>query len=210
MKSYPYQPNDVAHLLNEKQIPFDWHTHPELHTVDDAQRLRGHLGGGSVKNLFLKDRDQHFYLIVCSSHRQFDLKVFRHHIQCRRLSFASPDELWMYLGVRPGSLSPFALYNASQLKKETDFPPFRFFVDVNLLAYKLNNFHPLHNTYTCQIAPKHWLSLIEEWGFFSEGLLFEAPNQFSEERLDFSEDLSSEEYAHWVGKSLILKPLNKA
>ena len=206
MKSYPYQPNDVAHLLKVKQIPFNFHTHPALHTVKDAQTLRGHLGGGSVKNLFLKDRDQNFYLIVCLSHRHFDLKAFRDQMKCRRLSFASPEELWMHLGVRPGSLSPLALYNASQLKKEYPFPSsFRFFVDLGLLAYEFNNFHPLQNTYTCQIAPKYWLSLIKEWGFSCEGLSFKNPTQPTDELLDISKEKRMEEYIQLMSKPFILK-----
>ncbi|HUA54339.1 MAG TPA: hypothetical protein VMB81_19340, partial [Candidatus Sulfotelmatobacter sp.] len=39
-------------------------SHPPLRTVEDSKRLRGDLAGGHIKNLFLRDKRQRFWLVV--------------------------------------------------------------------------------------------------------------------------------------------------
>lgn len=151
-------PEQMIELLRSRGVIHEVHRHPPLHTVEDAQRERGHLGGAYVKNLFLRDRSGELLLLVCLSHRELNLQALRHALGYRRLSFASAELLWEHLGVRPGSVSPLALCNASP-------KALSFFADRALLDYELNNFHPLSNEATVQLSPSAWCALVSEWGF---------------------------------------------
>ena len=51
-------------ILTELGIQTNTISHPPLRTVEEAQRLRGHIEGGHVKNLFLKDKKKRYWLLV--------------------------------------------------------------------------------------------------------------------------------------------------
>ena len=174
--------NDVEHLnhsinqrhisaerllawLSDKQVSFTLHHHPPLHSVEDAQELRGDLGGAYVKNLFLKDRSGELFLLTCLSHQTVNLQWLRREIGCRRLSFVKPDQLWSMLGVRPGSISPFALINAPK-------GSLIFLADEEIKHHDLSNFHPLSNEMTVQIKLDDWVALVENWGFTPSWIRF--------------------------------------
>jgi|LauGreDrversion4_2_1035121.scaffolds.fasta_scaffold426641_2 Ala-tRNA(Pro) deacylase len=155
---YRRSPEEVLALLRARGALHAVHSHPPLHTVEDARRLRGDLEGAFVKNLFLRDRSGDLLLLVCLSERDIDLQALRHLLGYRRLSFASPEQLWEHLGVRPGSVSPLALINATP-------GALTLFADEALRASPLNNLHPLTNELTAQVSPEGWVSLAREWGF---------------------------------------------
>ena len=147
----------IEHLTAEGLIT-EVHRHPPLHTVEEAKVLRGDLGGAYVKNLFLRDRSGELLLLVCLSDREVNLQSLRHLLGYRRLSFASAEQLWEHLGVRPGSVSPLALCNATP-------GALSFYADSALRDYALNNFHPLSNEATVQLSPSAWGGLVSTWGF---------------------------------------------
>lgn len=140
--------------------------HPPLHTVEEAKTLRGDLGGAYVKNLFLQDRSGALLLLVCLSHREINLQALRHLLGYRRLSFASAEQMWIHLGVKPGSVSPLAVMNATP-------GAFSFYADMGLKDYELNNFHPLSNEATVQLTPNDWEALTKEWGFAPQWISLE-------------------------------------
>ena len=144
--------------LRDKQVSFVLHHHPPLHSVEDARTMRGDLGGAYVKNLFLRDRSGKLFLLTCLSHQSVNLQWLRREVGCRRLSFVKPDQLWSMLGVRPGSVSPFALINATQ-------GSLIFLADEELKHHDLCNFHPLSNEMTVQIKLDDWVDIVESWGF---------------------------------------------
>ncbi len=159
-------PEEVLELLRARGALRGLHRHPPLHTVEDARRLRGDLEGAFVKNLFLRDRSGDLLLLVCLSHRAVDLQALRHLLGYRRLSFASAEQLWEHLGVRPGSVSPLALINAAP-------GALTLFADEGLRGYELNNLHPLSNELTAQVPPEEWAALAREWGFEPRWVRFE-------------------------------------
>lgn len=154
----PYQPEELLQELDQQHIPYELFHHPPLHTVEDALRLRSNLDGSYVKNLYLRDRKGEMILIVCHHLRTVHLQRLRKALGYKRLSFASTEQLWNDLGVRPGSVSPLALINAVS-------GSLRFFADQDLQQNTLTNFHPLTNEMTVQIGLKDWVSLCTLWGF---------------------------------------------
>jgi Ala-tRNA(Pro) deacylase len=163
----PKTPQELLSYLQQREIGYHLHTHPPLHTVEDALRERGHLGGSYVKNLYLKDRKGQMALIVCLNIREVNLQKLRRAIGYRRLSLASEETLWRDLGVRPGSVSPLALINASP-------STLTLFADQDLLEEDLTNLHPLTNEMTVQLACTDWVKLCIEWGFDIQWIDFNA------------------------------------
>jgi len=132
------------------------HDHPPLLTVEDSKLLRGDLPGGHCKNLFFKDRKDRYVLVVALEDRKIDIKALGDKLGMR-LSFASPERLWQALGVRPGSVTPFALVNDQARQVEVH-------LDAAMMAHDLLNYHPLVNTKTTAIASADLLRFIEACG----------------------------------------------
>jgi len=127
------------------QIAVATHRHPPLHTVAQSRSLRGTLPGGHIKNLFLRDKKRHQFLVTVEEDREVDLKALR---QCLgtngNLSFGSAELLLKALGVTPGSVTPFAVMNDSA-------GDVTFVLDAGLMAHATLNAHPLHNEATVAI-----------------------------------------------------------
>lgn len=123
--------------------------HPPAHSVADARRLRGALAGGHAKNLFLKSKKGEYALVVMGEDDPVDVQALARGLGLARLSFASPERLWDWLGVRPGAVTPFALLNAAG---NPDRAMLRVVFDADLLAHDPLWFHPLHNAATTAIA----------------------------------------------------------
>ena len=120
--------------------------HPPLHTVEDAQALRGDISGGHVKNLFVKDKKGRLFLLVVGEEAQIDLKRVHERIGAQgRLSFGSPELLEAVWGVRPGAVTPFGALNDTEGRVTVA-------LDAAMMANERLNFHPLVNTRTTGLA----------------------------------------------------------
>ncbi len=74
-----------------------------------------------------------------------------------RLSFGSEQALHEALGVRPGSVTVFALINDRARRV-------RLVLDQALMAHALVNFHPLANTATTAVSREGLLRFLEALG----------------------------------------------
>ena len=119
--------------------------------------LRGELPGGHVKNLFLRNKKGAMWLVVAEEDRQIDLKALGEKIGAGRVSFGSPDRLMQYLGVLPGSVTPFGVINDKGLEVQV-------VLDRALLDHDPVNVHPLTNDRTTAISPKDLLAFLEATG----------------------------------------------
>ena len=146
---------DLFELLSVKNKDFQIHDHDPLFTVQDSERLRGKIGGAHTKNLFLKNKKDEFFLFSCEENVQVDLKNFSKSIGAKNLSFANEIYLEKYLGIKPGSVSPYALLNDLENKVN-------FYLDEVLYNSEMINYHPLVNTTTITIKTKEFISFILE------------------------------------------------
>jgi Ala-tRNA(Pro) deacylase len=119
--------------------------HPPVFTVDEGHDIKAAMPGGHTKNLFLKDKKGQLWLISALGETRIDLKSLPAKIGAARLSFGSEARLFEALGVRPGSVTAFALINDPQHKV-------RFVVDAALMEADPVNFHPLENTATTALS----------------------------------------------------------
>lgn len=150
--------SDFYKFLAEYQVTHIRHDHPPLYTVDDVKRLVPDLPGEKTKNLFLRDKPgKRHFLVVVKAEKQVDLKGLQEFIGCAKLSFGSAERLKKYLGITPGAVSIFAIYNDRKQAVEV-------YVDQELWSSDAFQFHPLVNTSTLTISKKALLRFIDAVG----------------------------------------------
>lgn len=153
----PTAPDELLARLDALGIAAVTHRHPPLFTVEESKALRGDLPGGHCKNLFLKDRKDRCWLVVALEDAAVPLNSFDRVIGSARLSFASAERLWRVLGVRPGSVTPFALVNDRERVVNV-------VLQKAMLDHDPLNYHPLSNDRTTAIAPADLLRFIRACG----------------------------------------------
>jgi len=143
--AHSISPAQLLACLEDLGIDAKTHSHAPLMTVQDSQNLRGDIPGLHAKNLFLKDKKQQLWLVVCEESRTVDLKQLRKRIGSAGLSFGRAELLYETLGVNPGSVTPFSIINdpAHQV---------RVVLDISLSEAEAVNFHPLTNTQTTTLC----------------------------------------------------------
>jgi Ala-tRNA(Pro) deacylase len=123
----------------------------------EAVALRGRLPGGHCKSLFLKDKKGGLWLAIVLEERRVDLKALAALLGGPRFSFGSPELLYETLGVRPGSVTPFALVNDPERRVAV-------VLDKSMLEHDPLNYHPLKNDRTTAISPADLLRFIAACG----------------------------------------------
>jgi Ala-tRNA(Pro) deacylase len=106
-------PQQLFARLAELGLAHNTVEHEPVFTVEQAKAHRGTLPGHHIKNLFLRNKKEEMWLVVALEDRVIDLKRLGDMLGAGRLSFGSPDRLRKYLGVEPGSVTPFAVINDS-------------------------------------------------------------------------------------------------
>jgi Ala-tRNA(Pro) deacylase len=157
MPPAPLTPEELFARLDVLGIPHRTYSHPPVFTVADATALRGSLPGGHCKSLFLKDKKGGFWLAVMLEERRTDLKKLALRLTAPRFSFGGAADLYRVLGVRPGSVTPFAFVNDI----EHLVTPV---LDAAMLDHDPLNYHPLSNDRTTAVAPADLLRFIAACG----------------------------------------------
>src|SRR5882672_1008942 len=160
-------PQQLFARLQELGIAQRTVKHPPVFTVEQAKALRGDLPGHHVKNLFLRNKKEEMWLVVALEDRAIDLKRLGERLGAGRLSFGSPERLRKYLGVEPGSVTPFAVINDTRHQVTL-------VLDRGLQAEGLVNAHPLTNAMTSAIALADLLRFFEATGHTPRWLDFTA------------------------------------
>lgn len=153
----PTAPEALLVLLSDLGIAYQLHHHPAFFTVAEGLVFEKNIPGGHCRNLFLKDKKGRMVLVSALNETVLDLKKLAAHLGYDRFSFGSPDRLWTYLGVRPGSVCPYAVVN----DKAGDVPVV---LDAGIMAYDIVNFHPLINTMTIGVKPADLVCFLEKTG----------------------------------------------
>jgi len=149
---------DIYAVLEELGISYRKYEHPPVSTVEEADKHRGEMRGGASKNLFLRNnKGRRHYLIVAESDRTINLKRMQGLLGESSLSFASPERLQKYLGLEPGSVSPFGIINDEN--KEVVV-----IIDAGLMRHETQHFHPNINTATLAVAREDFRRFLEQSG----------------------------------------------
>lgn len=157
---YPACESDLIRFLEKLKITTTTVYHPPVHTVEDAKKVRGNIIGGHCKCLFVRDKKKQRALIVMNEDKKADLKAIATMLGIGRLSFASAKSLMEILGVKPGSVTPFGLFNATER-----YPNIIVAIDKDMIKNTYLNYHPLHNAATTTIQSIDLLKFIKACGF---------------------------------------------
>lgn len=150
--------DDLFAFLDEMGIKTETISHPAVFTVEEAKSLRGEIPGAHVKNLFIKDKKGNLFLISALEDTRIDLKTIHETIGgSGRVSFCSADQLREHLGVEPGSVTPFAVFNDKAGKVHA-------ILDKRLMTHERINVHPLINTMTTGIAREDLVAFMGKTG----------------------------------------------
>jgi Ala-tRNA(Pro) deacylase len=132
----------VAACLTTLGIAFERYEHPPIATAEEGEVHWAGIEAVHCKNLFLRNqKGTRHYLVILAHTKRADLRAVANQIGDGKLSFASADRLMKYLGVTPGSVSPFGLIN-------DEHHHVRVYLDRELKAAPRISFHPNINTAT--------------------------------------------------------------
>lgn len=144
--------------LESLAIPSSTVTHAPVFTVAESQELRGRIAGAHSKNLFVKDKKGRLFLVTALEDASIDLKKLHEAIGAQgRVSFCSADQLREFLGVEPGSVTPFAAMNDAGGRVQI-------ILQDALMQHAVQNFHPMTNTATTTISNTDLLRFLESVG----------------------------------------------
>lgn len=148
----------VLNYLDSNNYTYDYYEHPEAPTISIAKEHWRKDGSKHCKNLFFRNhKGNRHYLVVLDCEQDLDIHDLEKRLHQGKLSFASPQRMEKYLGITPGSVSPFGLIN------DTD-NHVHLFLDKNLENYDLLSFHPNDNHATVVISKEQFARYLQEVG----------------------------------------------
>lgn len=148
----------VYEVLSRLGIRFDYLEHPAAPTVEIARQYWKNLDSKHCKNLFFRNHkgDRH-YLVVFDCDRQLPIHDLERLLKQGKLSFASEKRMIHYLGLTPGSVSPFGLINDAEHHVYV-------FLDETLRSARKLSFHPNDNRASLAIKTEDFIRFMEATG----------------------------------------------
>ena len=103
---------EVYKKLNELNIKYRVVNHKAVFTMEDVINENIEPFENIVKNIFIRDDKKiNYYLVLVSHNKKVNLKELRNKLNSRPLTFASEEDLYKYLGLTKGSVSPLGILN---------------------------------------------------------------------------------------------------
>lgn len=161
--------NNIEHPLSERQqkvvdvlknlgIEFDIYFHPPIPTIEAAIEYWKEFDSTHCKNLFFRNhKGNRHYLVVFECMHQMDIHDLEQRLHQGKLTFASEARMEKYLGLQPGSVSPFGLINDTENHVHL-------FLDKNLQNAPRLSFHPNDNTATIVIRNEDFIKFLDATG----------------------------------------------
>jgi Ala-tRNA(Pro) deacylase len=149
---------ELYKLLEKLEIQFEYHEHPPIATIEDAKIHWENYNSGRCKNIFFRNhKGNRHYLVILEHLRQLNIRDLEKRVKQGKLTFASDQRLKKYLGVQPGSVSPFGLINDSEKHVHL-------FIDEKLNEFDRLTFHPNINTASLVISKNDFLKFLKYTG----------------------------------------------
>lgn len=148
----------VFDFLDTHGIRYTWYEHPEAPTCEIAlQYCRGD-GARHCKNLFFRNHkgDRH-YLVCFDAEQRLAIRDLEQRLRQGKLSFASEQRMERWLGLRPGSVSPFGLINDTTHRVHL-------FLDTRMRGWDMFAFHPNDNRATVVIPREEFMKYLAAAG----------------------------------------------
>lgn len=150
-------PQRILDKLDELDVEYYNFEHEPVFSVGEAEVTKEMIGGSHTRNLFLRDKKKTMFLVTALDNTPIDLKKLSSVLGVGRFSFGSPERLDEMLGVKPGSVTPFAIINDPEQKVQM-------VLDKEMMEAEWVNYHPLINTMSTKLKPKDLLRYIDSCG----------------------------------------------
>jgi Ala-tRNA(Pro) deacylase len=142
-------------LLECLNISFEYIEHPEAPTIEIAKQYWNGHDAKHCKNLFFRNhKGSRHYLVILDCDCDMDIHSIEKQLHQGKLSFASEQRMMKYLGLTPGSVTPFGLIN------DTDHHV-HVFLDKNLQKAERLSFHPCLNTASLIISKNDFIRFLD-------------------------------------------------
>ncbi|MDO8898109.1 MAG: prolyl-tRNA synthetase associated domain-containing protein [Bacteroidales bacterium] len=148
----------VFAALEALNIQYEVFYHPATPTVEDALQYWKDIDAVHCKNLFFRNhKGNRHYLVIFHCMQQLNVRDLEQRLKQGKLSFASPERMERFLGISPGSVSPFGIIN------DEDHHVY-LFIDEKLLQAEKLSFHPNDNTASLSIGTQDFINFLNEMG----------------------------------------------
>jgi Ala-tRNA(Pro) deacylase len=122
--------------------------HEPFFTCEESEAFYQQSPGAHCKTLFVRNRKKTaYYLAVVMSDKRVDMKAVTKFLEeGQKMSFGSAEKMNEFLGLVPGSVTPFGLLHpgASNITKVL--------IDTGVQNHDFVHFHPLRNTATLRLS----------------------------------------------------------
>lgn len=148
----------VFKALNELGIEFEVFEHPPLDTIEIALKYWKDIDAVHCKNLFFRNhKGNRHYLVIIRDTTPFNIRSLEIKLKQGKLTFGSEKRLLKYLGVKPGSVSPFGLINDTNHHVHL-------FLDKQLQNAEKISFHPNDNTASLVLIYADFIKYLQTMG----------------------------------------------
>ena len=138
------------------QMTYEVIEHGHIATIDELKETNINGLEYVVKNLFVRDdKKRNYYLIVIRQDRMICMKDLQKQLHSRQLSFASEEDLYKYMRLKAGEVTPFGILNDRELSVNVVFD--------NALS-EIIGVHPLRNDKTLFMKTNELIRMIKEHG----------------------------------------------
>lgn len=149
---------ELYELLDKLNIEYHYREHPPVATIEEAKKYWKNLDSGRCKNIFLRNhKGNRHYLVILEHTRSVMMRDLEQRLKQGKLTFASEKRLRKYLGISPGSVSPFGIINDHDHHVHI-------FIDEKLKEFDKLSFHPNLNTASLVILRSDLVRFIEFHG----------------------------------------------
>lgn len=126
-------------ILDSLGIKYENYEHQPVHSCNDAKWVC--IPWKRVKSLLIRNKKwTNFYMVVLWDDKKLETNKVREMFDDSKMSFFEEDLMVQKIGLRPGSVSPFALVNNEEKDIKVVFD--------KELKWVLIGFHPLQNDNT--------------------------------------------------------------
>ena len=144
----------VFDFLDSHEIAYTWYEHPASPTIEIARTHWHKDGSKHCKNLFFRNHKGNRHYLVCfDCEHDMAIHDLEHKLHQGKLSFASEKRMMTWLGLKPGSVSPFGLINDPEQHVHL-------FLDATLQALPSYSFHPNDYRATVVISREEFLKYL--------------------------------------------------
>ena len=151
-------PPELYTILNDLNISFEYYEHPPVFSVKEAIPFWEKIKGTRCKNIFFRNhKGNRHYLVILEHKQDLVIKDLEQKLKQGKLTFASEKRLDKYLGLKPGSVTPFGLINDHENHVYL-------FIDKRLEEAEKVGFHPNVNTATLVISLKDFVRFLDWTG----------------------------------------------